>query len=70
MEEKLRKLFDFQRFAMNPMLQNVIDETYSRIEKTILSDDEMELVAAAGSKDVIRRENVADGVNPPNRINK
>ncbi|MCR5234145.1 MAG: hypothetical protein K6E53_09585 [Lachnospiraceae bacterium] len=59
MEEKLRNLFDFQRFSENPTLQGVIDQTHSRINKSILSDDDMEMVAAAGSNGIIKKETVA-----------
>ena len=45
MEEKLSKLFDYQKFIRNPRLQEVIDSACKRE----LSLDEAELVTAAGS---------------------
>lgn len=50
-EEKLKKLFDFQRFEQNPRLQKVISDTHRRIESRELTDDELDLVAAAGVPD-------------------
>ena len=54
MNQKLRTLFDFQRFEKNPNLNRVIDDVESRyglgqvssIRK--LSDDELDMVIAAG----------------------
>ena len=47
MEEKLRRLFDFQKFSENLRLAEMIDETEKRYGKT-LSDEELEQVNAAG----------------------
>lgn len=46
---QLSKLFDFQRFEGNTRLQRVIDESHRRIEARELSDDELDLVSAAGA---------------------
>ena len=46
MENKLRQLFDFQRFENNPRLAKVIDDAVSGGEA--LSDDDLFMVAAAG----------------------
>ncbi len=47
MEKKLKALFDFQRFAGDPRLSRLIEETEERSEKE-LSDDDLSLVSAAG----------------------
>ncbi len=48
--KKLRKLFDFQRFEREPVLQNVIDGV--EVERTgKLSDDELEFVAGGVKTD-------------------
>ncbi len=47
MEKALTKLFDFQKFAGNRKLQDVIDSVHKRPRE--LSLDEAELVSAAGS---------------------
>ena len=51
MENKLRKLFDFQRFEGNASLQSVIDDVHARYAKRELDMDDMEWVNAAGSID-------------------
>ncbi|MER1992963.1 MAG: hypothetical protein ABS897_02955 [Eubacteriales bacterium] len=48
MENKLRKLFDFQKFEGNSSLQSVIDDVHARYAKKELSMDDMEWVNAAG----------------------
>ena len=55
MEEKLKKLFDFQRFEENPRLASLIKETKDR-ETRELSDDDLFYVAAAGSAEYLREE--------------
>jgi len=50
MENKLSRLFDYQKFSSNPDLEKVIrgvEEKYS-LNKQALSDDDLEFVAAAG----------------------
>lgn len=47
MEEKLRWLFDFQKFSENLRLAEMKDETEKRYGET-LSDEELEQVNAAG----------------------
>ena len=47
-EKKLFLAFDFQRFAGNTRLQNVIDTVHRRMEEKELTDDELDQVAAAG----------------------
>ena len=46
-EQKLKKLFDFQRFEKNERLEKLIRETESRYAAE-LSDDDLSLVNAAG----------------------
>ena len=50
MENKLSRLFDYQKFSSNPDLEKVIrgvEEKYS-LDKQALSDDDLEFVVAAG----------------------
>ena len=47
MENKMRKLFEYQRFENNARLAKLIEETESRYA-TALSDDDLDIVAAAG----------------------
>ena len=48
MDKKLSLLFDYQKFEQNPELQSVIDTVKARFSARQLSDDEADLVAAAG----------------------
>ena len=48
MEKLLTSLFDFQRFEKNPSLQCIIDEVEQRYGATEMTDDELDLFAAAG----------------------
>ncbi len=45
-EQRLKSLFDFQKFNRNPRLDRLIEEAESEAVK--LSDDELALVNAAG----------------------
>ncbi len=47
MENKLKQLFEYQKFQQNGRLAKLIAETEAR-QTAELSDDELELVAAAG----------------------
>ena len=47
MENKLKKLFDYQRFEQNDKLEKLIHETESRYARE-LSDEDLSLVNAAG----------------------
>ncbi len=62
MENKLKSLFDYQRFKGNEKLERLIVETESRYCKE-LSDDEMALVSAAGEPfvEMAAREDNDDG---------
>ena len=48
MEDKLRKLFDYQKFDENESLQKVIDGAKARSRFVVLSDEALDNVAAAG----------------------
>jgi len=56
MENKLKALFDFQKFDGNAELQGVIHSVHSRYQKRELGLDEMEMVNAAGITDVYPRK--------------
>ena len=47
MDEKMKKLFDYQRFENNSRLAKIIADTGSRYAHE-LSDEELSLVNAAG----------------------
>ena len=49
---KLSQAFDFQKFQQNPRLADVISDVESRYTKAALSDDDLELVSAAGETTV------------------
>ncbi|MBQ7486607.1 MAG: hypothetical protein IJT77_03840 [Clostridia bacterium] len=49
MEKRLTHLFDYQRFALNPVLQSMIDRTESRYGIYELADDDLADLAAAGA---------------------
>ena len=49
---KLSQAFDFQKFQQNPRLTDIVHDVESRYDKAPLSDDELELVSAAGESTV------------------
>ena len=55
MEQKLKKLFDYQRFAQNEELGKLIRDTENRYAAG-LSDDDLSLVNAAGDVTVTAPE--------------
>ncbi len=57
MEKAISVLFDYQRFDKNADLQAVIDAVHARYAARKLSDDEAELVAAAGMPDTAFKKN-------------
>ena len=59
MENKLRALFDFQKYEQNAELQSVIDNVHARYSARMLTDEEADMVNAAG---VI---NTAKPIKPP-----
>ena len=52
MENKLKAMFDFQKFEGNSELQQVIDSVHARYAVRELSLDDMEFVAAAGVPEI------------------
>ena len=50
--KKLSQAFDFQKFQQNPKLAGIVRETEGRYAKAALSDDDLELVSAAGETTV------------------
>ena len=48
MEKKLKQLFDYQKFAGNRELQQVIDSVHAKYAVRELDFSEMEMVSAAG----------------------
>lgn len=49
MEQKLKRLFDYQKFQKNPRLKAMLADAEGRYEGS-LSDDDLELVSAAGEQ--------------------
>ncbi len=47
-DKTLDLLFDYQMFEQNAELQAIIDQVNARFPSRMLSDDEADLVAAAG----------------------
>ncbi len=52
MERKLRPLFDYQKFADNRELQQVIDSVHAKYAVRELNLSDMEMVSAAGMPDL------------------
>lgn len=52
MEKKLKQLFDYQKFAGNRELQQVIDSVHARYAVRELDLSDMEMVSAAGVPDL------------------
>ena len=59
MEKKLSRLFDYQKYAKNSELADILDDVDSRYPQAReLSDDELSFVAAAGvAEDSINAKN-------------
>ena len=55
MENKLKKLFDYQRFEQNEHLARLIAETEAR-QAAEISDEDLAFVAAAGELDITADE--------------
>ena len=57
MENKLARLFDYQKFAPNDKLSAIIKDVESRYSADIevLSDDELSMLNAAGSVDSLMK---------------
>ena len=52
MDNKLKQLFGYQRFAENKDLQQVIDSVHTKYTKRELALDDLEMVNAAGEPDL------------------
>ncbi|MBQ6594720.1 MAG: hypothetical protein IJH78_03555 [Clostridia bacterium] len=48
MEDRIRSLFDYQKYEKNEALQAIVDAVHARYTPRALSDEEVELIAAAG----------------------
>ena len=55
MERKLFQAFDRQRFQQNARLASIIGDVESRYAR-VLSDDDLEMVSAAGAADPVMDE--------------
>ncbi len=62
MENRLKQLFEYQKFEQNPNLEKVIRETEMRYPEE-LSEDELEMVSAAGIQHTMQQEEF----NPDNQ---
>lgn len=62
MENRLRALFDYQRFEKNAHLERLINETESRYAME-LSDDDLDMLNAAGVPDMPGKINNTDEEN-------
>lgn len=59
MEQKLKRMFDYQKFQKNSRLEAMLAEAEGRYEGS-LSDDALELVSAAGdSRLMLHAESIA-----------
>ena len=63
MADKLKRLFDYQRFEGNSRLQKLIGETEAR-SGAELSDDQLELVSAAGDPGQTGRDEMPQPRSP------
>ena len=63
MEKAFKRLFDYQRFADNKRIADMIADTESRYNAVPLSDDMLELVSAAGEADIQGRLKKDGGTN-------
>ena len=61
MEQKLKRLFDYQRFQKNSRLDAMLAEAEGRCAE--VDDDALELVSAAGD-DSLMEYGIVEGVDP------
>lgn len=52
MEQKLKRLFDYQKFQRNSRLEAMLLEAEERYQSS-LSDEDLELVSAAGEQMIV-----------------
>lgn len=78
MENKLARLFDYQKFSPNDKLASIIADVESRYQTDIevLSDDELGMLNAAGSVDALMKrtaeknsKNTKNGIHSKNGVN-
>lgn len=70
MENKLKAMFDYQRFEPNDRLSRLIDDTESRyMSMNELSDSDLELVSAAAMTDFKRDARMYKNRNNQDRDN-
>lgn len=78
MENKLARLFDYQKFSPNDKLASIIADVESRYQTDIevLSDDELGMLNAAGSVDALMKrtaeknsKNSKNGIHSKNALN-
>lgn len=62
MEEKLKRLFDFQKFEKNEKLSALIEETQKRYAEE-LSEEDLEQISAAGDIASLL-PGTSDSINP------
>ncbi len=55
LENKLRALFDFQKFEGSRELQDVIDSVHARYARRSLDEDELDMVNAAGDANAYQK---------------
>ena len=77
MENKLARLFDYQKFSPNDKLASIIADVESRYPSDIevLSDDELGMLNAAGSVDALMKrtaeknsKNTKNGIQSKNGV--
>lgn len=56
MSNTLKQLFDYQKFEGNPELQRVIDSVHNKYTARELTFEEMEMVNAAGSPELLNKK--------------
>lgn len=61
MDNRLKALFDFQRFHGNPRLERMIAKA-EKLFGSELGDNELALIAAAGETDGRNQEDTADDI--------
>ena len=61
MEQKLKRLFDYQRFQKNSRLEAMLAEAEGRCAE--VDDDALELVSAAGD-DSLMEYGIVEGADP------
>lgn len=59
MENTLKKLFEYQKFEKNSKLESLIAQAHSNYDRE-LSDDDLEMVAAAGEAAVLDKTDEND----------